>query len=703
MHILQMVPALAVGGVERGVLDLAKALTARGHRMSVVSSGGPLVEELVALGARHYRLPVDRKSPGSMWSCVPAVARLIRDTDIDVVHARSRVPGWIGWAAARRAQRPFVTTAHGFYAPGWGSRVMVWGRLVIAPSEAMGRYLMDRFGLERARLRIIPRGVDLDAFALQPPSGAAAGLAEPWRIGLVGRLSSIKGHEIALRATARLIRQGLPVKLCIAGDTPDHPRRRALVALAHTLKIDDSVEWLGLRHDVPALLASMDVVIVPAVYPESFGRAVVEAQAVGRAVVASRIGAFDELIRDGETGLLVPPGDDEALARGVERLCADAPLRARCVRDARADVETHWSLERMAERTLEVYEECVRRPRVVIWKMSALGDVLLATPSLRAVRRTLPEAHLSLIVGRGAYELVARCPYLDEILVYDPRGKDRGWRGRWAFIRRLARARYDHSLDLQNSRQTHLMAWLAGIPIRSGFRRRFGWLLNRPVSLPRVVLAPIAHQHYLLERAGFRPDGERLELWPSPSDDETAARLLGAPAAATRPTVALHPGGSGRWKTKRWPLERWAQLCDRLAAEGVRVVITGGAGEQDVGRALSAMTASKPLVTIGRTSLLELACLFRRCGAVVVHDSSPLHVAAAVGTPAVALFGPTDPARHLPPSFRGRVLRHRVFCSPCYSPRCRTFTHACMRGISVEEAAEAVLASLDPARTPGAP
>jgi len=263
MHVLQLLPSLTVGGVERGALDITKGLIRRGHRVSVVSSGGPLVERLMQLGATHYRLPVQEKWPTTMWSCIPAVTQLIRTTGVDVVHARSRVPGWIGFMAARWTQRPFVTTAHGFYAPHLGSRVMVWGRLVIAPSESLGRYLVERFSLPKERLRVIPRGVDLEEFLFRPMSPTHEGR---WRIGLLGRLSPIKGHEIALRACARLVHKGLPVTLCIAGDMPGTPVRRSLEALITTLKLEEAVEWLGLRQDLPELIASMDMVIAPSLY-----------------------------------------------------------------------------------------------------------------------------------------------------------------------------------------------------------------------------------------------------------------------------------------------------------------------------------------------------------------------------------------------------------------------------------------------------
>ncbi len=698
MHVLQLLPRLEIGGVERGVVDLAKGLLARGHRVSVVSSGGPLVERLERLGATHLQLPVHEKSPWTMRSCIPAVARYIESSRVDLVHARSRVPAWIGFVASRRAQRPFVTTAHGFYAPHPASRVMAWGRLVIAPSPALGRYLVERFGLPKERLRIIPRGVDLEEFAFEPPPSGHEG---PWRIGLFGRLSAIKGQEVALRACQRLIRQGLPVQLCLAGDQSGSPARRRLEALVASLSLQHAVEWFGVRQDVATLIASVDLVIVPSRHPESFGRSAIEAQAVGRPVVASRIGALADLIEDGRTGLLVPPGDPDTLAQAIARLIREPGLRARCIEQARARVEAEWDVERMVERTVAVYEECLTQPKILVWKLSALGDVILSTPSLRAIRRHYPSGEITLVVGRSAYEVVARCPYVNQLLIYDPARKDRGVFRHLAFLRRLRQERVDCSIDLQNSRRTHLLAWLAGIPVRVGYRRKLGWLLNRGVRLPRVVLAPIAHQHYLLRQAGVSPDGEALELWPSPVEEDAVDRLLGAEdSAARRPLVGIHPGGSGRWKTKRWELGRWAKVCEALARHDIRVVITGGPEERDLGRSLQRLTNAPLLLAIGQTSLMELACLIKRCEVFLTHDSAALHLAAAVGTPTVALFGPTDPARHVPPTFIGQIIKKDLFCSPCYAPRCLTLTHACMKRISVEEVLRTTLGLLADADLP---
>ena len=698
MHVLQLLPELTVGGVERGVLDLSRGLLARGHRVSVVSCGGPLVERLTQLGVMHYHLPVHQKSLLAIGSCVPAIAQMIQTTGVDVVHARSRVPAWSGFFASRIAQKPFVTTAHGFYRPNLGSRVMTWGRSVIVPSQALADYLVEHFHLPPSRLRIIPRGVDLKEFLFQPPSQDPQRI---WRIGLFGRLSPIKGHAVAIEACAQLRREGILLELVFAGPSKDLPQNHSLRQLIHRLKMQDAVTWLGLRQDIQSLIASVDLVIVPSIYPESFGRGVIEAQAVGRPVVASRMGALCELIDDGQTGLLVPPGNGQALAQAIRRLITDSQLRARCIQAARVRVERDWAVERMVERTLDVYEECLTRPRIVVWKLSALGDVILATASLRAIRRQFPQARIALVVGRSAYEVVARCPYLDDFIITDSTSSRHRLREFFKLLQRLRRQAYDLSIDLQNSRMTHGLAWLAGIPVRVGYARKGGWMLNRRVRLPKVVLTPVAHQHHLLRQAGIAPDGEALELWPSGLEEARAQRLLPGSQSIEfghSPLIGLHPGGSLRWKTKRWDLMRWASLCDALAKRQYRVLVTGGPDEVDLGEALTHKTNAPVRNVIGQTSLMELACLIKRCDVFVAHDYSTLHLAAAMGTPTVALFGPTDPRRHLPPLFRGTVLKKDVFCSPCYSPRCRTVTHACMKRISVDEVLDAIEALVGSSR-----
>ncbi|MBI3323708.1 MAG: lipopolysaccharide heptosyltransferase II [Candidatus Omnitrophica bacterium] len=700
MHVLQLLPGLEVGGVERGVVDLAGGLIRRGHQVTVVSAGGGLVEPLRGLGAEHVELPVGRKSPNSVRACALVLAQLIGERGIEVVHARSRAPAWAGYFAARHCAVPFVTTCHGFYTPHPASWVMAWGRTVIVPSHALGRYIVDRFGVDVARLCVIPRGVDLEQFRFR-------GLTDPpsrqWRIGLVGRLTAIKGHDTAIRALGLLRRQGAAVQLCVIGNAPveQSPLGRRLAQLAGELGVEQAIDWGGVRPDIPACLASLDAVVVPSRYPESFGRSALEAQAIGVPVVASRIGGLAEIIEHEQTGLLVPVEDPAALAAAVSRLMHDEPLRRRLIEQARMRVESCFGLERMVDETAAVYRDCVTNPRVVVWKLSALGDVILASPSLRSIRRRFPTSTISLVTRRAFAQALARCPYVDHVVLAD--GGPRGWGRRLSVLRRLKRTGFDLSIDLQNSRQTHLWSWLIGARVRVGYDRRWGALLNRPVTLPAEPMSPVAHQQALLKAAGVDPDGEAIELWPSGEDERRADALLReARLTQRRPLVGVHPGGSPKWKTKRWPIARWAALCDRLSEQGAQVIVTGAPAERALGEQLLTLVHSRPALAIGRTSLMELACLIKRCDAFVCNDSAPLHLAAAVGTPVVALFGPTDPARHAPSHPSVRTIHKRVFCSPCYSSWCRTVTHACMQQISVEEVLRIAQELLTPPKQPTA-
>lgn len=692
MHILQVLPSLNVGGVERGVLDLAKGLIQRGHRVSVVSSGGSLVEPLLQLGAGHYTMPVHRKSPWTMWQLTSAMARLIRDAKIDVVHARSRVPAWVAFAAARRAGVPFVTTCHGFYQPHPASGVMTWGRQVIVPSHVLGRYVIDRFHVAPSRLRVIPRGVDLAAFPFRGSWTSPDGV---WKIGIVGRLSWIKGHDVAIRALHQLVRQGLPVRLCIIGHASPQlsEREQRLRRLADDLEVTEFLEWSGTRPDMGQALRSLDLVIMPSVYPESFGRSAAEAQAVGVPVIASRIGALPEIIEDEQTGLLVPPNDASALAQAIRRVMHEPGMAAQMVTQARRKLEETLTVDQMVEATLAVYAECRQRPRLLVWKLSALGDVILATPSLRAIRRRHPDAWISLVVRRPSYDIVARCPYVDDVQIFEPGKGARRALGCWRMARMLRREGYECSIDFQNSRATHALAWLAGIPVRVGYARKWGRLLTKRVPMPLAPMSPVAHQQHLLRAAGWPSDGDTIELWPS---DEDRARmeqwLEAAQVDAAKPMIGLHIGGSERWKTKRWELSHWAALCDWCAKQGYEVVLTGAPSDRALGEQLrQSASHAKPVLALGALRLMELACLIRRCRAFVTTDSAPLHIAAAVGTPTIALFGPTDPARHAPEAPTIRVLKKPVFCSPCYSTWCRTRTHACMKRIAVEDVIASVL------------
>lgn len=189
MNILQILPELNVGGVETGTLDLAKHLVRLGHKSIVVSNGGNLVKDLEAAGSKHYSLPVHKKSLLSMIKMIPKLADIINKEQIDIVHSRSRVPAWIAFFAAGRTGKVFITTCHGYYQKHFLSRVMGWGKLIICPSQAIARHMMENFNVPYERIRLIPRSVDLERFKFISPDKKRR---EIFNVGIIGKAYSPK-------------------------------------------------------------------------------------------------------------------------------------------------------------------------------------------------------------------------------------------------------------------------------------------------------------------------------------------------------------------------------------------------------------------------------------------------------------------------------------------------------------------------------
>jgi len=367
--VLQVLPSLVSGGVERGTLEIAEALVAAGFRAFVASAGGPLVARLEALGARHVALPLATKSPAGLWRNAAALAGLVRREGIAILHARSRAPAWSALAAARRSGAHFVTTYHGTYNEGLpGKRlynsVMARGERVIAISRFIAEHVRAVHGVGEDRLRLIPRGVDERIFdpARVGPERLAA-LRAAWGVAegrpvvmLPGRITRWKGQEVLVEAMARLGGEALAL---LVGDAAGREGfRDALATRIAALGLGERVRLVGHAEDMPAALLLADVVVHASTEPEAFGRTVIEAQAMERCVVASDLGGPTETVEHGVTGWRVPPGDAGALAAAIAAVLAMPPAaRAAIGARARAAVLAGYTTARMQAATLAVYRE----------------------------------------------------------------------------------------------------------------------------------------------------------------------------------------------------------------------------------------------------------------------------------------------------------------------------------------------------------
>jgi len=369
--VLQILPSLVTGGVERGTVDMAATLKEAGWLPLVVSNGGPMVRELDRLGVKHIQLPVHSKNPLVIKANIGRLEAVIREHGVDIVHARSRAPAWSAYYAAQATGAHFVTTFHGTYNRGpFGLKtpynaIMTRGEKIIAISNFIAGHMRDAYQTDPERIRVVHRGIDIDKFdAAKVSQERIIQLANRWRLPdgyavvmLPGRLTRWKGQEVLIEALAMLGRRDLRC-LLVGSDQGRTAYSEELQAMVKRKGLTDIVHIVGECNDMPAAYMLTDVVVSASTDPEAFGRVIVEAQALGRPVVATDNGAGRENVLDGQTGLLIPPKDPAALALALDRVLAIGP-EERAERAALAIdfVRKNFTRRLMGERTLSVYAE----------------------------------------------------------------------------------------------------------------------------------------------------------------------------------------------------------------------------------------------------------------------------------------------------------------------------------------------------------
>jgi glycosyltransferase involved in cell wall biosynthesis len=379
--VLQVTPALDAGGVERTTIEIAEALTRAGHRALVASRGGRLEGELREAGGLLVKLPLETKNPLELRANADRLAKLARQERVDIIHARSRAPGWSAYWAARRLKLPFITTYHGIYNATNDLKraynaVMAKGDTVIANSNFTRAHILKEHKIASERIVVIPRGVELGRFDRSSLDAdrlrrALDGLGLKGRgmeavVILPARLTLWKGQKVLLEAAAQLQqrRPGL-ARYVLAGDAQGRDGYvRQLHEMVAAKGLGDLVAMPGHVEDMAAAFAVCDIAVFPSIEPEAFGRSALEAQAMGLPVVAAAHGGLTETIVDGETGLLVAPGDPRALAQAIEKLL-DLPREARAAMGQKgaARAKALYSTESLQRATLEVYDRVLNNRR----------------------------------------------------------------------------------------------------------------------------------------------------------------------------------------------------------------------------------------------------------------------------------------------------------------------------------------------------
>lgn len=368
--ILQLLPRLDHGGAERVVVEIAEAVSKAGQRALIAGENGYLTNAALRAGADVFPLPLDTKNPLKIWRNSKKVERLCKEQAVDLIHAHSRAPAWSGYRAAHRLGVPFVTTYHGSYSETSKAKrrynhVMARGERVVAVSHFIAEMIISRYHVDETKLRVVHGGVDTAMFNPDAVRGdRSVRLARAWRteegrpaIMLPGRLTGWKGQKLFIEALAQM-RHKDTLGILVGAGQGRNKYVASLTALAERLGVTGRLRIVGHADDMPAALMLADIVVNCSTKPEAFGRTIVEAQAMGRVVVAADHGGARETIENGTSGLLVPPNDAEALAAMLDGvLDQDVSARINFGARARAHIEQNFSLRVMQDKMLAIYAE----------------------------------------------------------------------------------------------------------------------------------------------------------------------------------------------------------------------------------------------------------------------------------------------------------------------------------------------------------
>lgn len=371
--IMQIIPSLGAGGAEQGCIDVAAEIVKSGAKSIVVCNGGHRLHELQRGGTTHINLPVDSKNPFVMWRNIARLRHLIREHDVDIVHARSRAPAWSAWKAVIGTKAKFMTTCHAPFnisstAKKFYNSSIARGERVIAISNYVREYLLKNYQIEDRNIRLVHRGVAVEKF--HPNSVAPTHLiklTKEWRLPdgctivmMPGRLTRWKGHLVLIDAIAALKRDDV---FCVMiGDDQGRTEYRAEVEQAIRDKnLEGRVRIVGHCNDMPAAYMLANVVVSASTDPEGFGRIPIEAQAMGRMIVATNHGGAKETIIPGVTGWLVEPSNAKDLARAIgEALDLDPESRAIMASHAMAHIADNFTRGKMVDETMDVYAELLQ-------------------------------------------------------------------------------------------------------------------------------------------------------------------------------------------------------------------------------------------------------------------------------------------------------------------------------------------------------
>ena len=689
MNILQTVLKLDANDSADDVIQTTRFFTLNAHKAVVVSCKSVRVKEIDEIGARHYTLHL-RPNIFLMPFVIFKLAQIIVRENIHIVHARDAASSLAALFASRFTGRPFVATVYEHREKSLFEKSQFWAKRVICFSESDACNLVKRGFLSRNRVRVMPPFINAERADPTP----RAKNNESFCIGAAVPLFSPEEMQNFVKAVSILSRTINKLKVFIADSSPrrekDAVEKIKLLIKRHSLA---SVVTLLPQSDETIPMAGLNLFVQVNVDKNPSARRLLQAQAQGIPIVTTYADWINEYVEDKKTAVVCRSNTAQEMASEISNLYKNSELQNQMTSAAKTRLNEKFKPKNIMESTLSLYEEALSGTNILIIKIGALGDSILATPSVRAIRGKFPKAAIKLLTGIEQREVFMNSPLIDELIVCDFNRRDKGVRGLLRIGKKLRNANFDIVIDLQNNKISHLLAFLSCASKRFGYDNgKLSFLLNRKIKDAKSAIDPVEHQAKVLGLLKIHNIDKHLELWPAKEDKDWADNFLASHwVKGSTKLVSVNIDSSPKWVTKLWPIEYFTEIFNKLAKNfGVRAVLIGRERSNPRAEEFLKYAKCKPIIALGKTNISRLASLVKKCDLLLSSDSAPIHVACAMGTPFIALFGPTDPRRHLVPTKNAMIFKKDLKCSPCYNRRCNK-GYDCMLSIKPNEVYEAIL------------
>ncbi|MDD5005169.1 MAG: glycosyltransferase [Candidatus Omnitrophica bacterium] len=617
--------------------DMATYLVRNGCNCMIASSFDSQILDLDKSNAKYCQLSSFETNIKDFFIAYKRLKEIIMANNVDIVHTHSILGNWLAFWVCRHTDRYLINSCYDFYSKNIFNYGLILANQVVVHNEAAGKHIINNFNLPIERVCFVKGGLDLEKFNFQ---GIDQRSKTDFNIGIIPSLFSDKGYEYFFKAMVKVVRNTPYLKICVIS-SPYFKKniKEDLGFWARRLGLINYVNFLDNPDSDFKVLSRLNLLIFTPIKESASTRLIIEAQAYGVPVISTRVGGVAEAISEDKTGILVPPKDNNALGNAIIRILKNFQLCREITIAARKRIEEEFNLAQNSVGLIDVYKQVKNKRKILVINIGKTQDVVSGIPALRILRKESLNTQISVLMPSHLRCLLQRCPYIDELMVYDYTSKQKGLLGFRDILKLLIRKRPDIAFDLNNSIMTHLLAYSSLANKRYGYSDRFlKFLINHNMPRFHESLGLIEDKLAILGLLGINGKDDKLELWPSQEDMDFADNFLRDNWIGNEKIVGINISFKKLFFKDFKTLDYLAYLCNKLAGRHMRVILISSKDDPDIKDELLKRTSSKPIFLTRTISAIQLACLIKKCGIYITSDIESLYLAIAMKVSSIMLL-----------------------------------------------------------------